>query len=172
MVEVPVATAVATPCDRGVGDGGHGGGGGGPGHLGGQVLGRVVGKRSRGGELLRHSRRDAGIGRGDRDRLSTAAVTVSKVEPLTLPSLALMVEVPVRTAVATPCDPEVFEMVATEVVAEAQVTWVVRSCVELSEYVPVAVNCSVNPTGTLGVGRRDRDRLRAPRHSPSAWLSR
>ena len=59
----------------------------------------------------------------------TAAVTVSTVEPVTPPSVALMVEVPVATAVARP--PLV--MVATEVVAEAQVTWLVRSCVELSE---------------------------------------
>ena len=42
-------------------------------------------------------------------------------------------------------------MVATEVVAEAQVTWLVRSWVELSENVPVAVNCSVSPLGTLGL---------------------
>ena len=41
-------------------------------------------------------------------------------------------------------------IVATEVVAEAQVTWLVRSCVELSEKVPVAVNCSVSPLATLG----------------------
>ena len=59
----------------------------------------------------------------------TAAVTVSTVEPVTPPSVALIVEVPVDTAVARP--PLV--MVATEVVADAQVTWLVRSCVELSE---------------------------------------
>ena len=41
-------------------------------------------------------------------------------------------------------------IVATEVVAEAQVTWLVRSSVELSESVPVAVNCSVSPLATLG----------------------
>ena len=40
-----------------------------------------------------------------------------------------MVEVPVATAVASPAA----VMVATEVVAEAQVTWLVRSWVELSE---------------------------------------
>ena len=62
-----------------------------------------------------------------------------------------MVEVPVARAVARPCDPAALEMVATEVFAEAQVTWVVRSCVELSEYVPVAVNCWVSPTGTFGL---------------------
>ena len=41
-------------------------------------------------------------------------------------------------------------MVATEVVAEAQVTWLVRFWVELSEKVPVAVNCWVCPLATLG----------------------
>ena len=42
-------------------------------------------------------------------------------------------------------------MVATAVVAEAQVTWLVRSCVELSEKVPVAVNCWVSPLAMLGL---------------------
>ena len=60
---------------------------------------------------------------------STAAVTVITVEPLTPPSAALMEEVPVATAVASPA----VVMVATEVVAEAQVTWLVRFWVELSE---------------------------------------
>ena len=44
-----------------------------------------------------------------------------------------MVEVPGATAVARPWDPTALEIVATEVVAEAQVTWVVRSWVEPSE---------------------------------------
>ncbi len=42
-------------------------------------------------------------------------------------------------------------IVATEDVAEAQVTWLVKFCVELSEYVPVAVNCSVKPFATPGL---------------------
>src|SRR5208337_1565110 len=78
---------------------------------------------------------------------STAALTVITVEPLILPSVALMVDGPVATAVANP--PLV--MVATDVVAEAQVTWLVRFCVVLSEYVPVAVNCWVSPLGTLAL---------------------
>ena len=62
-------------------------------------------------------------------------------------------------------------IVATEVVAEAQVTWLVRFCVELSEKVPVAVNCSVSPLATLGLAgvtaidcrtaARDREHRRA-----------
>ncbi len=40
-----------------------------------------------------------------------------------------MVDVPVATAVARPA----VVIVATDVVAEAQVTWLVRFCVELSE---------------------------------------
>src|SRR4029077_12531781 len=43
-------------------------------------------------------------------------------------------------------------MEATEVLAEAQVTWLVRSCVELSEYVPVAVNGFVVPMLMVGLG--------------------
>ena len=44
-----------------------------------------------------------------------------------------MVEVPCATAVASPWLPEALEIVATEVVAEAQVTCVVRSWVDPSE---------------------------------------
>ena len=58
-----------------------------------------------------------------------------------------MDEVPVATALARP----VVEMVATEGVADAQVTWLVRFSVELSEKVPVAVNCWVAPTAMLGL---------------------
>ena len=43
------------------------------------------------------------------------------------------------------------EIVATEVVADAQVTWLVRFGVEPSEKVPVAVNCCVRPLATLGL---------------------
>ena len=73
--------------------------------------------------------------------------TVITVEPLTAPCVALMVEVPAFTAVARP----VVLMVATDVVPEVQVTVLVRFWVELSEKVPVAVNCCVRPLGTLGL---------------------
>ena len=75
------------------------------------------------------------------------AVTVSTVDPLMEPSVAEMVEVPVPTAVARPA----VVIVATDVVAEAQLTWPVRSCVVLSLYVPVAVNCWVSPLAMLGL---------------------
>jgi hypothetical protein len=68
---------------------------------------------------------------------SVAAVTVSTVDPLTEPDVALMVLVPTPAPVAKP----VLVMVATEVVAEPHVTDVVRFCVLLSLNVPVAVNC-------------------------------
>ena len=72
---------------------------------------------------------------------SAAAVTVSTVEPVTAPSVALIVLVPAATPVASP--PAV--IVATAVVADAHVTWLVRFCVLLSLNVPVAVNCCVVP---------------------------
>src|SRR5262249_52163894 len=75
----------------------------------------------------------------------------STVEPVTEPSVALMVDVPCDTAVARPWLPALFEIVATEVLAEAQVTWVVRSWVDPSLKVPTASNCSVRPFGTLGL---------------------
>ena len=57
-----------------------------------------------------------------------AAVTVRTVEPVTPFIVAEIVEVPVPTPVANPA----VVIVATEVVAEAQVTWLVKSCVEVS----------------------------------------
>ena len=68
---------------------------------------------------------------------SVAAVTVRTVDPVTPLKVALMLLVPVLTAVARPP----LLMVATDVVADAQVTCDVRFCVLLSLKVPVAVNC-------------------------------
>ena len=68
---------------------------------------------------------------------SVGAVTVSVVEPLIAPEVALIVLVPVATPVANP--PAV--IVATVVVCELHVAVLVKFCVELSEKVPVAVNC-------------------------------
>src|SRR5262249_5377650 len=77
----------------------------------------------------------------------TAAVTVITVVPEMPLSFAVIAEVPVAIAVASP--PLV--IVATGVVADAQVTWLVRTCVDWSVYVPVAVNCWVRPLATLGL---------------------
>jgi hypothetical protein len=75
-----------------------------------------------------------------------AFVTVSVVEPTTLPLVALIVDVPAFTAVARPAA----LIVATVVVPDAHVTLPVRFCVELSLNVPVAVNCCVFPAATDG----------------------
>jgi len=79
--------------------------------------------------------------------VSVAAVTVRTVEPLTAPSVALMLLVPTATPWARP----LVLMVATEVVAEAHVTEPVMTAVELSEYVPVAVNCWLAPATIDGL---------------------
>jgi hypothetical protein len=63
---------------------------------------------------------------------STAAVTARSVDPEMLPLVAVMVVEPWLSAVPNPWEPAVLEMVATEVADEVQVTWVVRSWVELS----------------------------------------
>ena len=76
-----------------------------------------------------------------------AFVTVNVVEPTTLPLVAVIVEVPAFTAVARPAA----FIVATVVVPDAHVTLAVRSCVELSLNVPVAVNCCVPATMMVGV---------------------
>src|SRR5215468_12491874 len=78
--------------------------------------------------------------------VSGPAATVSPVLPLTAPSVAEMVVVPVATAVASPVE----LIVAAAVFEDAQVTWLVRFCVLPSEYVPVAANCCVPPTVTVG----------------------
>ena len=78
---------------------------------------------------------------------NVAEVTVSTVEPLMLPSVALIVDVPTATPVARPVAPTV----AVAGVPEAQVTDPVRSAVELSEYVPVATNCWVSPAAIDGL---------------------
>jgi hypothetical protein len=81
---------------------------------------------------------------------SVAGVTVNVVEPLTGPSVALMLLVPVAAPLAKPSLPLAFEIVAVAVVAEAHVTVVVRSCVVASVYVPVATNCCVVPLAIDG----------------------
>ena len=74
-------------------------------------------------------------------------VTVRVVLPEILPKLAEMVVVPVATAVVRP----LLLTVASEVLDELQVTAVVKSKVVLSENVPVAVSCWVDPTDMLGL---------------------
>jgi hypothetical protein len=74
------------------------------------------------------------------------AFTVSVVDPTTPPLVALIVEVPAFTAVARPAA----LIVATAVVPDAHVAVLVRSCVELSLNVPIAVNCCVLPSKMEG----------------------
>src|SRR6186713_685444 len=81
---------------------------------------------------------------------SVAAETVSVVEPETAPDVAVIVLEPTSAPVARPSEPAAFEIVATAVSDELQVTAVVRSCVEASVYTPVAVNCCVVPLAMPG----------------------
>ena len=72
-------------------------------------------------------------------RLTPPLLTVSTagVVLVIAPKVAVMFEVPAATAVARPAE----SIVATEVVAEFQVTWPVMSVVVELLNVPVAVNC-------------------------------
>jgi len=70
-----------------------------------------------------------------------AGVTLSGVEPETLPSNAVMVVEPCAAAVATPFEPLALLTLAMLVADELQLTAEVRFCVVPSVYVPVAVNC-------------------------------
>jgi len=73
--------------------------------------------------------------------VNVGSMTVRRVEPLTVPvvvsKLALMVEVPGVSVVASPSA----AIDDTDKSDDAQVTKPVRSFVELSLKVPVAVNC-------------------------------
>ena len=83
--------------------------------------------------------------------VKVAAVTVNCVAvALILPWLATILDVPATSAVAQPREPDILLIVVTAGVAEAQVTELVRSCVEPSVNVPVATNCWVIPAATLG----------------------
>ncbi len=73
---------------------------------------------------------------------SVAGVTVSTVVPY-IPvegSVAVMVAAPAATDVANPFVPEALLMVAVPLADELHVAKAVRSCVVVSEKMPVAVN--------------------------------
>jgi hypothetical protein len=78
---------------------------------------------------------------------NTAGVTVSVAFADTDPDLAVITLEPNATALASP---ELGLTVATVVVPEVQLTLPVKSAVLLSENVPVALNCCVKPSGSLG----------------------
>lgn len=77
-------------------------------------------------------------------------MTVSVVELCTELSSASIVVEPLPTPVASPFDPSVLLIVATVEGEELHLTEVVKSRVLLSEYVPVALNCSVAPFVIVG----------------------
>jgi hypothetical protein len=68
---------------------------------------------------------------------STGAETVKVAEPETAPYVAVIVDVPCPDVFTSPAG----DTLATAVFDEDQFTVEVRSCVELSEKVPVAVTC-------------------------------
>ena len=83
--------------------------------------------------------------------VSSVAVTIKVVDPETLPDAAVIVVDPVATAAADPLEPVALLIVATPVLDELHVAAPVRSCVVLSEKVPVAVNCLDVPLAMLGL---------------------
>lgn len=70
---------------------------------------------------------------------SVAELTVNVVLAVIKPRVAVIVVAPAATAVANPSDPSVLSIVAFVISEDVQVTAVVISCVEKSEYVPTAV---------------------------------
>ena len=81
---------------------------------------------------------------------SSAAVTVSWVEPETAPEVALIWVLPTASAVARPRLPAALDTLATASSLDAQVTVAVRSAVLSSVNVPVAVNWRVRPLASEG----------------------
>jgi len=67
--------------------------------------------------------------------------TVSVVDELTAPEVAVIAVRPVATPAASPCDPEALLMVAIAAGLDVHVTLAVRFCWLLSVKVPVAMNC-------------------------------
>jgi hypothetical protein len=92
-----------------------------------------------------------GVGGVTAIETSAAAVTVSTVDPLIDPEVAVMLAVPSATVVAIPIVEPVLLIVATLVVSELHCTVVVMFCMLPSVYVPVAVNCCVAPSGSVGI---------------------
>jgi hypothetical protein len=78
---------------------------------------------------------------------SVALVTIMLVEPLSPPELAVMVAVPLATAVAKP----LAEMVAIAALDDVHFAVSVTSCVLPLPRVAVAVNCWVLPGATVGL---------------------
>jgi hypothetical protein len=76
-----------------------------------------------------------------------AGTTVTATDVLVFPDRAAVILVlPGATPVATP----LVAIVAVAVLELVHVAWVLRSAVVLSEYVPTAVNCIVEPATRLG----------------------
>jgi len=78
--------------------------------------------------------------------VTIAAFTVRVAFPEALPEAAVMVAEPAPTDVASPA----LLIVAIDISEELHVTCVVRSCLLLSEKIPVAVNCCLVPRAMLG----------------------
>jgi hypothetical protein len=81
---------------------------------------------------------------------TVAAVTVRVVDPDTPCRLAVISVAPGLSPVACPLEPELLFTEATVAAEEVQVTEVVRSRVELSEYTPVALSAATTPLAMLG----------------------
>jgi hypothetical protein len=73
------------------------------------------------------------------DRVGAPSATVASVAPVTLPTVAETTVEPAATMVARP----VLPMVSADWFDDPHTAWLVRSWVDASEYVPVAVNCRV-----------------------------
>lgn len=80
--------------------------------------------------------------------LSTPAWQVTRVDPLTLPLVAVIADEPLTVAAALQVSKPVDDTVATLGTLELQIT-PVRVCVGPDEKLPVAVNCAVPPVGRV-----------------------
>ena len=82
---------------------------------------------------------------------SAAAVTVTVVDPVTEPDVAVIVAVPSPSLLANPALAGSLLIVAVPGVSDDHVTVPVMFCTLPSVYVPVAVKCCVVPNASTGI---------------------
>jgi hypothetical protein len=82
--------------------------------------------------------------------VTTTGVTVSNVDPLIAPDVAVIVAGPAATPLAWPAVVETLLTVAVAAEEVVHTADAVRFCVVPFEYLPIAVNCTVPPTATEG----------------------
>ena len=146
ITAVPGGRSLRRPCGRGY----HGGVAGGPGDPRGHVCRGAVRVRCRGREPYTDPRGEGGVAPGvTRMLVERGGSDHHRGQSRDADSVAVTVTVPGMNPVTTPWKPGALDTGATVGPLDAQVTAVVMSAVEPSEYVPVARRVRKPPPGSL-----------------------